>query len=114
MNDHPYALTPDIVHIVVWSALPFSPQTGKEERTKIYNQFMQTHFGDIPKERLRWFVNWGALQSVPGLEVSHPPNCTDLAFPHSTEGCRRRLREKNHNADLEFIPIYANRAEHKL
>jgi hypothetical protein len=69
LNDHPYGFTPDIVHIVVWSALRFSPHMGNDERTKVYKQFIQTHFGHIPKDRLRWFVNWGVLQSVPGLEV---------------------------------------------
>jgi Protein of unknown function (DUF3605) len=70
LNDHPYAFTPDICHVVVWSALRFPSHIGKDERIRIYNQFLETHFDEIPKERIRWFVNWGALQSVPGLEVS--------------------------------------------
>ena len=68
-NDHPYAFEPGITHLVVWSACPFAEETSKEDRHKTYDEFFEKYFGDLPREQRIWFVNWGALQSVPGLEV---------------------------------------------
>jgi hypothetical protein len=69
LNDHPYAFTPDITHIVVWSAIPFPPHVDRQERMKVYENFVEKHFSEIPKEKRLWFLNWGSIQSVPGLEV---------------------------------------------
>ena len=62
---------PGITHLVVWSACRFPETTEKAERYRIYDEFVERYFGAIPKDQRVWFVNWGALQSVPGLEV-HP------------------------------------------
>ena len=69
LNDHPYAFTPDITHIVVWSAMRFPEGLGKEERDAILKRFVEEHFGEIPLERRCWFTNPEKTQSVPGLEV---------------------------------------------
>lgn len=77
LNDHPYAFTPDVTHVVVWSASRFPADIDTEQRTAIYEQFVEEHFREIPKDRREWFVNWGSLQSVPGLEVC-VPGCSAL------------------------------------
>lgn len=69
LNDHPYAFTSDITHIVVWSAVPFPSSTDHQQRMKVYEQFVKEHFREIPGDRRKWFLNWGSIQSVPGLEV---------------------------------------------
>lgn len=35
----------------------------------VYDKFVEEHFHDIPRDKRRWFLNWGSIQSVPGLEV---------------------------------------------
>jgi hypothetical protein len=72
LNDHPYAFTPDVTHVVVWSAVKFPDDIDTKQRTEIYEDFVEEHFRAIPKDRREWFVNWGSLQSVPGLEVRVP------------------------------------------
>jgi len=37
----------------------------------VYEEFVEKHFGEIPDERRLWFLNWGSIQSVPGLEHFH-------------------------------------------
>ena len=69
LNDHPYAFGPEITHIVVWSAMRFPAKVTNQERMVYYEQFVEDHFGEIPRDRRRWFLNWGSIQSVPGLEV---------------------------------------------
>jgi hypothetical protein len=69
LNDHPYAFTEEITHLVVWSAVPFGTGVSHEERMVVYDEFVETHFAEIPREKRRWFLNWGSIQSVPGLEV---------------------------------------------
>lgn len=71
LNDHPYGFAPDITHLVVWSALGFPHEITKAERMTTYGKFVEQHFSEIPTEKRRWFLNWGSIQSVPGLEVSH-------------------------------------------
>lgn len=69
INDHPYAFGPEITHIVVWSALRFPAQVSTKERMECYRKFVEDHFGEIHGDNRRWFLNWGSIQSVPGLEV---------------------------------------------
>jgi len=71
LNDHPYALTKDITHLVVWSAVRFPVEIEKEKRMNVYQEFVETHFGGIQEEKILWFLNWGSIQSVPGLEHFH-------------------------------------------
>lgn len=54
---------------MIWSALRFPEDIDKEEREKVYEEFVEKHFWEIPRDRRRWFLNWGSIQSVPGLEV---------------------------------------------
>jgi hypothetical protein len=69
LNDHPYAFEPDVTHIVVWSALRFPAEVSTQERMVRCEKFVEEHFGEIPVDNRRWFLNWGSIQSVPGLEV---------------------------------------------
>lgn len=79
LNDWPYGLTPDITHVVVWSRTPIDtdPQTGDvttDSRQKI-EAFVQRFFVDSlgrgGENRVLWFKNWVALQSVRALEHIH-------------------------------------------
>jgi hypothetical protein len=69
LNDHPYAFGPEITHIVVWSASRFPAEVATQERMVCYEKFVEEHFGEISSDNRRWFLNWGSIQSVPGLEV---------------------------------------------
>jgi len=69
LNDHPYAFTEEITHLVVWSAIQFPANVTRAERMGVYDEFVARHFAEIPLDRRRWFLNWGSIQSVPGLEV---------------------------------------------
>lgn len=69
LNDNPYAFTPEITHLVVWSAIRFPANVSQDERSVVYAEFVERHFAEIPLDRRRWFLNWGSIQSVPGLEV---------------------------------------------
>ncbi|KAI4599698.1 hypothetical protein KJ359_001434 [Pestalotiopsis sp. 9143b] len=79
LNDWPYGLTPDIKHIVVWSRTPIKtdPETGDmtPESRRIIESFVQRFFvdrlGPNGADRVLWFKNWVALQSVPALEHIH-------------------------------------------
>lgn len=78
-NDWPYGLTPDITHIVVWSRTPIAtdPMTGDvtSESRQLIRDFVQTRFvdrlGPGGEDRVMWFKNWVALQSVRSLEHIH-------------------------------------------
>jgi hypothetical protein len=79
VNDWPYGLTPGITHFVVWTRtiIPTDPDTGDvtpESRTLIVD-FVKTDFSDKlgpgGEERVMWFKNWVALQSVRALEHIH-------------------------------------------
>ena len=69
LNDHPYAFAEGITHLVVWSAVQFAAGVSHAERMVVYEEFVERHFAEIPKDQRRWFLNWGSIQSVPGLEV---------------------------------------------
>lgn len=78
INDWPYGLTPDITHIVVWSKTPIptdektgdlTPQTRKSIEDFVNRTFVDKLGGD--KNRVVWFKNWVALQSVRALEHIH-------------------------------------------
>jgi hypothetical protein len=79
MNDWPYGLTPDITHIVVWSRtlIPTDVVSGDmtpESRATV-GSFIQRFFvdrlGEGGEQRVLWFKNWVALQSVRLLEHIH-------------------------------------------
>lgn len=79
INDWPYGFVPGITHIVVWSrtTIPTDPDTGDmtPESRKIVGDFMKRFFVDSlgpgGEERVMWFKNWVALQSVRSLEHVH-------------------------------------------
>ena len=74
-------MQPDITHLIVWlkGRLETEPSRGDmtpKSRQQI-QQFIQKTFIDRvdglpgPKEKVMWFKNWTALQSVPGMEHVH-------------------------------------------
>lgn len=78
INDWPYGLTEGITHIIVWSKTPIATdeKTGDvtEESRGVIEAFVRRVFvarlgGDA--ERILWFKNWVALQSVRALEHVH-------------------------------------------
>lgn len=80
-NDWPYGFTPGIRHIIVWlkNRLESEPTRGDmtpKSRRQI-EEFIQKTFidrvRDLPgkPEKVIWFKNWTALQSVPGMEHVH-------------------------------------------
>ncbi|ORY69857.1 uncharacterized protein BCR38DRAFT_454773 [Pseudomassariella vexata] len=79
LNDWPYGLTPDITHIVVWSRTPIGTdsKTGDmtSESRQVVADFVQRFFvdrlGSGGENRVLWFKNWVALQSVRSLEHIH-------------------------------------------
>lgn len=78
-NDWPYGLTPDITHIVVWTRtlIPTDPDTGDVtlESRRLIQDFVKRFFidklGPGGEDRVMWFKNWVALQSVRSLEHIH-------------------------------------------
>jgi hypothetical protein len=85
VNDWPYGLTPDIIHIVVWTRtlIPTDPNTDDmtaESRAGVA-AFVKRYFADsltdadddggIGEDRVLWFKNWVQLQSVRALEHIH-------------------------------------------
>ncbi|RDA84504.1 hypothetical protein CP532_0961 [Ophiocordyceps camponoti-leonardi (nom. inval.)] len=82
-NDWPYGMEPGISHLVVWSRtpIPTDAETGdltSESRALIQN-FVKRYFvaslGPEGENRVLWFKNWVALQSVRSLEHFHVLVC---------------------------------------
>ncbi|KAI1467154.1 uncharacterized protein F4812DRAFT_431456 [Daldinia caldariorum] len=79
INDWPYGMMPNMTHIVVWSrtAIPTDPETGDmtPESREIIRRFIKRFFvdklGPGGDEKVLWFKNWIALQSVRALEHIH-------------------------------------------
>jgi hypothetical protein len=79
LNDWPYGLDPSITHIVVWSRTPIPVDSDNGDLTaesrSLVQDFVQRHFmdalGSDGKDRVLWFKNWVALQSVRTLEHFH-------------------------------------------
>ncbi|KAI1758966.1 hypothetical protein GGR53DRAFT_191346 [Hypoxylon sp. FL1150] len=78
-NDWPYGLTSDLTHIVVWSrtTIAVDPENGDmtpESRKNIENfikRFFIEKLGPGGNDKVLWFKNWVALQSVRALEHIH-------------------------------------------
>jgi hypothetical protein len=78
-NDWPYGLDSEIIHIVVWSRtiIPTDPETGDltPSSRRIVARFIHRYFardlGPDGTEKVMWFKNWVALQSVRALEHVH-------------------------------------------
>ncbi|KAL7626214.1 hypothetical protein AAE478_002984 [Parahypoxylon ruwenzoriense] len=79
INDWPYGLTPNLTHIVVWSrtVIETDPKTGDmtPETRRVVASFIKGFFADKlgsnGDEKVLWFKNWVALQSVRALEHIH-------------------------------------------
>lgn len=82
-NDWPYGVTPGIVHLCIWvkNYIPVKPENGEvtPESYAMIDSFVKRTFveplekASIPdaKEKVQWFKNWTALQSVRALEHVH-------------------------------------------
>ena len=82
-NDWPYgSFAPDITHLIVWSKLRIEtdPENGNvtPESRRSINAFVERTFvkrleqnDPLAGKRVLWLKNWGALQSVRGLEHVH-------------------------------------------
>lgn len=79
LNDWPYGLESNIAHIVVWTRtlIPTDNQKGDltPDSKKILEDFVQRYFidplGPGGEDKILWFKNWVALQSVRSLEHFH-------------------------------------------
>ncbi|KAK1831723.1 hypothetical protein QBC39DRAFT_350769 [Podospora conica] len=79
INDWPYGLEPGITHIVVWTRAPIETDSDKGDMTPESRRrvaaFVKRYFvdrlGPGGEDRVLWFKNWVALQSVPALEHIH-------------------------------------------
>ncbi|KAJ9627398.1 hypothetical protein H2204_009809 [Knufia peltigerae] len=81
VNDWPYGLAKGIRHIIVWLKVRLESEPTRGDMTPRSRQqvedFIQTRFVDRvndlpgPAEKVVWFKNWTALQSVPGMEHVH-------------------------------------------
>lgn len=80
-NDWPYGVTPDIVHLVVWSKtpVPVKAETGEitAESKSLIEAFVHTNFVEPLARRgkghdaVLWFKNWTQLQSLRAVEHFH-------------------------------------------
>ncbi|PGH04337.1 hypothetical protein AJ79_07117 [Helicocarpus griseus UAMH5409] len=81
-NDWPYGVTPDITHLVVWlkNSIPVKAENGDmtdESRALIGDFVSRTFVARLEKlfpdakDRVLWFKNWTALQSVRSVEHVH-------------------------------------------
>lgn len=82
-NDWPYATSADIAHLVIWLKTPFAVSEPEglllpEGRAQIESFVNQTFAGPLQAayekdgdDRVLWFKNWSALQSVGALEHFH-------------------------------------------
>ena len=79
LNDWPYGLESNITHIVVWTRTLIEADNDRgdmtpESRTTVAD-FVQRYFvnslGPGGEDKILWFKNWVALQSVRALEHIH-------------------------------------------
>ncbi|KXX73287.1 N-acetylglucosamine-induced protein 1 [Madurella mycetomatis] len=79
INDWPYGLTPGIAHLVVWSRtlIPTDAEVGDmtPESREVVAQFVKRYFADSlgpgGEDKVMWFKNWVALQSVRTVDHIH-------------------------------------------
>lgn len=82
-NDWPYGVAPGTRHIVVWLKTKFPQKEDgnlTDEGVAMIDTFVNATFvqrlakeshPDAPEDRVLWFKNWAALQSVAALEHFH-------------------------------------------
>ncbi|KAF7846035.1 hypothetical protein BT93_L5513 [Corymbia citriodora subsp. variegata] len=81
LNDWPYGFEPGIVHMIVWlkHRLETEPVLGDltlAARLQVQDFIEKTFQRDIDNlpgtsDRIVWFKNWTALQTVPGIDHIH-------------------------------------------
>ncbi|GAB0139252.1 hypothetical protein EsDP_00007464 [Epichloe bromicola] len=79
LNDWPYGLERNITHIVVWTRTLIPTDNDKGDMTPesraLVADFVKRYFvhplGENGEQRVLWFKNWVALQSVRALEHIH-------------------------------------------
>lgn len=79
LNDWPYGLEPNITHIVVWTRTFIATDGERGDMTpesrELVRDFVKRYFvdslGQGGEDRVLWFKNWVALQSVRSLEHIH-------------------------------------------
>jgi hypothetical protein len=79
INDWPYGFAPGITHIVVWSRTPIPTDDTVGDMTpesrKMVAEFIKQYFVDSlgpgGEDRVMWFKNWVALQSVRTVDHVH-------------------------------------------
>ncbi|KAK4143854.1 uncharacterized protein C8A04DRAFT_28422 [Dichotomopilus funicola] len=79
INDWPYGFTPGITHIVVWSRTPIATDDTVGDLTpesrKTVGDFIKRYFVDSlgpgGEDKVIWFKNWVALQSVRTVDHVH-------------------------------------------
>ena len=81
LNDWPYGLAPGVKHLIVWLKTRLESEPTRGDMTPKSRQqvedFVQEIFVNRVKhlpgepEKVMWFKNWTALQSVPGMEHVH-------------------------------------------
>lgn len=79
LNDWPYGLEPNITHIVVWTRTFIAADDDKGDMTAesraLVGDFVKRYFvdslGEGGEDKVLWFKNWVALQSVRALEHIH-------------------------------------------
>lgn len=83
-NDWPYATSPDVAHLVIWLKTNFAvskkeghllPEGRMQIQAFVDDKFavpLEAKFGrQDGDDRVLWFKNWSALQSVGALEHFH-------------------------------------------
>ncbi|KAL2752753.1 hypothetical protein ACRALDRAFT_1077889 [Sodiomyces alcalophilus JCM 7366] len=79
VNDWPYGFAPDMTHLVVWTRTRIKTEPVRGDLTpesrRIIQDFVDRLFvatvGENGEDRVIWFKNWVALQSVRTLEHIH-------------------------------------------
>ncbi|KAK5663892.1 hypothetical protein OQA88_100 [Cercophora sp. LCS_1] len=79
VNDWPYGFVPGIAHLVVWTRTTIETDSDRGDMTpesrKVVAAFVNRYFVDRlgvgGEDRVVWFKNWVALQSVRALEHIH-------------------------------------------
>ncbi|ROT35931.1 hypothetical protein SODALDRAFT_328314 [Sodiomyces alkalinus F11] len=79
VNDWPYGFTPDMTHLVVWTRTRIKTERVRGDLTpesrRLIQDFVDRFFvatvGEDGENRVIWFKNWVALQSVRSLEHIH-------------------------------------------
>ncbi|KAL2270425.1 hypothetical protein VTJ83DRAFT_2609 [Remersonia thermophila] len=79
INDWPYGFVPGITHIVAWSRTPIPTDDTVGDLTpesrRLVDDFVRRYFvdrlGPGGEEKVMWFKNWMALQSVRTVDHVH-------------------------------------------